>query len=251
MESATSEIDGGWAVEVAISLIESGGEGTFQGVDFQVNDAANGSRDAIRNWADPSGVGYQSTARWGVAQLVSADAVDDGGDTTPGDGDNGGTTPGDGDEGEGPGDGPGTGVTPPLTKDELTEQDKGGITVPNSALPGDTITILVGTDHSGTATQTFLYSEPQLIGQSIVDADGNIRVTIPADTAAGVHTIAVYDTDGNLLGWDTIEILAAAGDGSLPVTGADGFLLPLSIGLLLMLAGLTMVARRQRAGKVS
>ena len=117
--------------------------------------------------------------------------------------------------------------------------------MPDTARAGDTITIVVGTEHSGVATQTFMYSEAQLIGQSIVDADGNIRVTIPADTTPGTHTIAVYDADGNLLGWDTIEILAA--DGSLPVTGADGFILPLSIGLLLVLAGVGLVVRRQFA----
>ncbi|MFW2514432.1 endo-1,4-beta-xylanase [Demequina sp. SO4-13] len=71
VESATSRIDGGWAVEAAISLLEYGGEGTFHGVDFQVNGAADGARHTILNWADPTGAGYQSTARWGVAQLVN------------------------------------------------------------------------------------------------------------------------------------------------------------------------------------
>ena len=65
--------DTGYVVEVAINLLESyGGPGTFHGVDFQVNDAAAGVRTSVRNWADPTGLGYQSTARWGVAQLVPA-----------------------------------------------------------------------------------------------------------------------------------------------------------------------------------
>lgn len=72
VDSATSIVDGGYVVEVAISLLEYGGEGTFHGLDVQVNDAAAGARQAIRNWADPTGAGYQSTARWGVAELVSA-----------------------------------------------------------------------------------------------------------------------------------------------------------------------------------
>ncbi len=227
--SATSRYDGGWTVEVAISLLEYGGVDTFQGVDFQINGATNGSRHTIRNWADPTGAGYQSTARWGVAKLVESVSTD------PGDGE-----PGDGEPGDG------TDIITPLPEDEVTDQDKGGIEVPDYARPGDTITIHVGTEHSGVATQTFLYSEPTLIGQSIVDADGNIRVTIPADTPPGTHTIAVYDADGNLLGWDTIEIVAA-GDDPLATTGAEGFLLPLTIGLLLMLAGTAMVIRRQRS----
>ncbi|KQX05616.1 MULTISPECIES: endo-1,4-beta-xylanase [unclassified Leifsonia] len=71
VQSATARVDGGYVVEAAISLLESGGLDTFQGVDFQVNDAQDGARLGIRNWADPSGAGYQSTARWGVGRLVA------------------------------------------------------------------------------------------------------------------------------------------------------------------------------------
>ncbi len=65
----------GYRVEAAISLLEYGGLGTFHGLDFQVNDAASGSRHAITNWADPTGAGYQSTAHWGVGRLVEAKVV--------------------------------------------------------------------------------------------------------------------------------------------------------------------------------
>ena len=37
-----------------------------------MNDASGGARTSIHNWADPTGAGYQSTARWGVLQLVEA-----------------------------------------------------------------------------------------------------------------------------------------------------------------------------------
>lgn len=76
VESATSVTEDGYVVEVAISLLEEGGLGTFHGLDFQVNDASTvdgvATRTSIRNWADPTGLGYQSTARWGVGQLVDA-----------------------------------------------------------------------------------------------------------------------------------------------------------------------------------
>ncbi len=72
LQSATRLTGTGYVVEASISLLENGGAGTFQGVDFQVNDAAGGVRTSIHNWADPTGAGYQSTARWGVAQLVGA-----------------------------------------------------------------------------------------------------------------------------------------------------------------------------------
>jgi len=70
--TAVSRADGGYVVEAAVDLLGLGGEGTVHGLDVQVNDAAGGARAAIRNWADPSGTGYQSTARWGVARLVGA-----------------------------------------------------------------------------------------------------------------------------------------------------------------------------------
>jgi endo-1,4-beta-xylanase len=71
LASATTLTDGGYRVEAAIDLLSYGGPGTFHGLDFQVNDAADGARTAVRNWADPTGAGYQSTARWGVGQLVA------------------------------------------------------------------------------------------------------------------------------------------------------------------------------------
>ena len=71
LESAVVTTDTGYRVEAAISLLEEGGLDSFHGLDFQVNDAADGARTSIRNWADPTGAGYQSTARWGVGQLVT------------------------------------------------------------------------------------------------------------------------------------------------------------------------------------
>ncbi|GAA1861046.1 hypothetical protein GCM10009751_18370 [Myceligenerans crystallogenes] len=76
LESAVKQVDGGYVVEAAIDLLTYGGEGTFHGLDFQVNDAADGARTAIRNWADPTGAGYQSTAHWGVGQLVAPAGIE-------------------------------------------------------------------------------------------------------------------------------------------------------------------------------
>jgi endo-1,4-beta-xylanase len=68
--SATKVVDDGYVVEASISLLEAGGVGTFHGLDFQVNDASGGARTGIKNWADPTGAGYQSTSRWGVGRLA-------------------------------------------------------------------------------------------------------------------------------------------------------------------------------------
>lgn len=72
VESETRTVAGGYVVEAAISLLEYGGLGTFHGLDVQVNDAEGGARVGMRNWADPTSLGYQSTARWGVTELVAA-----------------------------------------------------------------------------------------------------------------------------------------------------------------------------------
>lgn len=74
LTSAVTTTDAGYTVEAAISLVGAGGAGTFHGVDFQVNDASNGERTGVVNWADPTGLGYTSTAHWGVAQLIAAPA---------------------------------------------------------------------------------------------------------------------------------------------------------------------------------
>ncbi|WP_052302667.1 endo-1,4-beta-xylanase [Cellulomonas flavigena] len=73
VQTATARTDGGYVVELAVDLLDEGGIDTFHGVDFQVNDASNGSRLGITNWADPTGAGYQSTSRWGVTRLVSSE----------------------------------------------------------------------------------------------------------------------------------------------------------------------------------
>ncbi|MFD6447539.1 endo-1,4-beta-xylanase [Promicromonospora sp. NPDC060204] len=74
VSSAATATDGGYRVEASVDLLSYGGPGTFHGLDFQVNDAAGGARTAVRNWADPTGTGYQSTARWGVGRLVEPEA---------------------------------------------------------------------------------------------------------------------------------------------------------------------------------
>ena len=73
LTSATTVVPGGYVVEAAIELgSELSGPGTFHGLDFQVNDASAGARTSTKSWADPTGLGYQTTARWGVTQLVEA-----------------------------------------------------------------------------------------------------------------------------------------------------------------------------------
>ena len=70
VQTAGKLVDGGYVVEMAINL-GTAEAGTFEGVDFQINDAKNGARIGIRNWADPTGAGYQTASHWGVLRLLA------------------------------------------------------------------------------------------------------------------------------------------------------------------------------------
>ncbi len=72
LTSATALTDTGYVVELAVDLLGLGGLDTFQGLDFQVNDGRGGTRYSVHTWAEPTGTGYQTTARWGVGHLVAA-----------------------------------------------------------------------------------------------------------------------------------------------------------------------------------
>jgi endo-1,4-beta-xylanase len=212
--SATKAVDGGYVVEAAVSLLEEGGEGTFHGLDFQVNDATAGARDGIRNWADPTGAGYQSTARWGVGRLVSAVG------TTP--------TPPTTDPGENPA---GAWATVDVG-DGVVEQ-------------GGSLPVRVSGLDAGQRIGAVLYSEP-IVVNGIAAADGSGRtsfaVAIPADLPLGTHTLVVT-SDGEQPISVTVTVVAG---GSLGVTGSE---LPWGLALLsalaVVLGGLLYATRRR------
>lgn len=161
------------------------------------------------------------------------------------------------------------------TGEELEGVEAGGITLSDrTVLPGQVITAHLGegTTHAGSWVAAWLFSEPTLLGGdwTSADAQGTIAVTVPRDAAAGEHRIAVFGADGELIGWETLEVAAAdaapgeqpgapaaeqpgtpAGDAAgddLAVTGGEaaGFL---SAAALLMLIGVATVAavRRKRS----
>ncbi|MBM9463528.1 hypothetical protein JL108_08695 [Aeromicrobium sp. YIM 150415] len=137
--------------------------------------------------------------------------------------------------------------------------------VPESAEAGSTITVDLSEcgDWAGQDVIVWLYSEPRDLGFHAVSADGTIAVTIPADTVAGDHTLAVYNPEsGLIIGWQPITI-TAADDGSgpgeggpggsggpgrdLPNAGADSSALLAPLGLAILLAGaVTMAASWRR-----
>ncbi|MBO3088690.1 endo-1,4-beta-xylanase, partial [Cellulomonas dongxiuzhuiae] len=210
----------GYRVEAAVDMLDQYvGLGTFHGLDFQVNDATDGERTSVRTWADPTGLGFQSPQRWGVAQLVSA--------LTP----------------------PVDGVEPELSLSTPDVKAGGAVAVTLTGFtPGDTVTIgLVGP--AGTTA----------LGSVLVAGDGtaSLTVTIPAGTAAGAYRIAAA-VDGDVLAEGALTVLAAdaaagAGGtaatpttrgGSLATTGA-GLGLGL-LGLLVLLTGAVLLVVRRR-----
>jgi hypothetical protein len=172
--------------------------------------------------------------------------------------------------------GDGTAVVPPIVEEDLVDDVRGEVTVPESAEAGETITVGVGDGLDGQVFETILFSTPVSLGTATV-AGGGFQVTIPADTAAGVHRVAVVTLAGDLLGWDDLTVTVAevptdpgtdnGGDtgtdtgtgGSTPAgTGADdladtGFspALPLGIaaGVLLLGAAAILIARRRRLAR--
>ncbi|WP_243847455.1 endo-1,4-beta-xylanase [Microbacterium ulmi] len=199
LSSATALTDTGYVVELAIALngqsggqsdVPLGGAGTFHGIDFQVNDGRAGSRYSVHTWAEPTGTGYQNTARWGAAQLVAADVP-----TVP---------------------------TPPVAGDQLPAESQGDITAPAHAEAGSQVVIDLGTANAGRDVDVWLYSDPYLVFSGTVPANGRITVTLPADLPLGEHRIAAFDqADDSLLGWTSLTVVVPLANVQAPAVTGD------------------------------
>ncbi|MDM8084450.1 endo-1,4-beta-xylanase [Cellulomonas cellasea] len=251
LESAVVRTATGYRVEAAVDLLGEGGLATFHGLDFQVNDASAGARTGITNWADPTGAGYQSTARWGVGQLV--EAVD-------------------------PPVGPQEPV-PSMSLSDVTVAPGGAFEVRLAGFtPGDEVTIQLidGTaeDSGAQRRAARVRVAPGLtIGTAVVGADGTavVAAQVPADTPFGVYRIGAA-VNGVILVEASLTVAAAdAGTPGTPGTpGAPGTTpgattpggwlastgMGLGLGLLavvLVMAGLVfvVVSRRRDALQVS
>ncbi|QAY58925.1 hypothetical protein ET475_02195 [Microbacterium protaetiae] len=274
LSSATARTATGYIVELAIAMtgqsggqndVPLGGENTFHGIDFQVNDGRDGARYAVHTWAEPTGSGYQTTARWGVAQLVAAlepgEPGDQGGsgDTGTGSGDEG---TGSGDTGTGSGD-TGTGTDTGAGSDEGTgsgDTGNGSETGANAHAwatidvgsgvveQGGELTVQVSGLTSGQRIAAVLHSEPlPATGIPAADASGSTAFTlaIPTDFALGAHTLIV-STDGA----DPIEIpVQVVAAGQLAVTGAQLPLGMLFLGALAIVIGGLLLVTRRRPGR--
>lgn len=242
--SETAIVDGGYVVEVAIDMLSYSGVDTVHGLDFQVNDAENGARQGIRNWADPSGAGFQSTARWGVGQFVAEASTEPTGPVI----DLGSPTVV-------------AGGTIPIELSGLTPGAEVDIVLVPVGF--DTVALEVAALQFGAAA-AFVPAAvefPLLLGSFTADENGEVSgsVTIPADVPAGDYRLLAI-VDGVEVASVDLGVTAAAdgegtggtggaggsgGAGSLPTTGAGNLSWMLLLAFALIAAG--AVTRTVRA----
>lgn len=170
---------------------------------------------------------------------------------------------------------PGAGVTRPdvprftPTADDLTDANRGGVTVTGTLRPGGSVTVSASGFAAGEWVQAWLFSTPTSLGWARADASGAVSatVTVPTTVQPGTHRLAlVGQVDGRTV-WAQVQVLAAPGgagtagsgstgsasssgaSGALATTGADGTLTLVLVGAALLVAGAaaTLVARRHPA----
>jgi 5'-nucleotidase len=140
--------------------------------------------------------------------------------------------------------------------DSLTDALEDIITLGDEDLtPGQTLTIFVGTQYAGTYVSAFMYSTPVALGGwLLVDANGEVEVTLPANAPAGDHRIVIQDPSGAVIGWAAVTVTAGSttgtgtGNGSgddLASTGVDPTP-AVVIALMLLTLGAAFTFRRRR-----
>ena len=158
----------------------------------------------------------------------------------------------------------------PAEQDERTLEGvaAGGIELDREDVKqGGTVTIALdgGSAHAGQWVAAWMFSTPVLLGGDWqqLDANGALTVRVPADASPGAHRIAVFDTAGALVGWQSIAVAAAdTGDGGgtgstgsgstgngtqgLERTGAEAPMLAAGASALLLLGGLAALAIARR-----
>ena len=102
---------------------------------------------------------------------------------------------------------------PPAPAVDLTEENRGGLSVAAPVVAGGTTTI---TGFPGESV-SYVWLAPSLqgLGYGRVGADGTLPVTIPAGVRAGAYRLVVTTPGGSVSGWADVTVTAAP-----PVPGA-------------------------------
>ncbi|KFI92835.1 acid shock protein [Bifidobacterium saguini DSM 23967] len=117
----------------------------------------------------------------------------------------------------------------PVASEQLTDTNKGGIEGNAQVNAGSTYRVYVDSLKDTEACKAltekgsycywtgYIYSTPKQLSSADgkasavrVDKDGKayVEYQIPSDTVNGDHKIALYDNDGNLLGWTPVTVVA-------------------------------------------
>lgn len=102
-------------------------------------------------------------------------------------------------------------VPPAPSAEDLTESTRGPLRPVDPVLPGAEVTLAGLTPHD--LVYVWLTSAPVGLGYHEVAADGTVRLTVPAGTAAGAHRLVVQYPGGFLVGWTELTVLAAPAPG--------------------------------------
>ncbi|MGO2521299.1 MAG: LPXTG cell wall anchor domain-containing protein, partial [Microbacterium sp.] len=137
------------------------------------------------------------------------------------------------------------------SEDELTADNRGEVSVPETADEGAQIVVRIGDAQPGDVVGVWLFSTPQYLGTFTVSDDLTATVTLP-QSVTGLHRIAVYSVDEVLQGWDEIIIAPVEdtvpvpedGESQLPATGGDSSA-ALGAALVLLLGGALMLFVRR------
>ncbi|MGO2519093.1 MAG: fibronectin type III domain-containing protein [Microbacterium sp.] len=111
------------------------------------------------------------------------------------------------------------GITPPVEPEVPASITLGA----SSVVAGGEVTVSGSGFAADASLALELRSTPVQLGTATTDAEGAFAatVTVPADTAAGAHTLAVILADGSEVTAE-LTVTAAAGGGTDPAPGEDG-----------------------------
>lgn len=141
----------------------------------------------------------------------------------------------------------------PLSYEQLSSSNQGNISLGNTPVAGSSVRVYLNAlpqdirnsvdNGKQVRMYAFIYSTPKALSDengnaySLIHKDGTryyINVVIP-DGYSGTHTIAVYDQNGTLQGWDatTISQTPAKKQDTLATTGSS--VLPFSLAAIAMM----------------
>ncbi|GAA1825580.1 lamin tail domain-containing protein [Nesterenkonia flava] len=157
----------------------------------------------------------------------------------------------------------------PSAEDLLAEFEDLIRVLPASILtPGGELIVEVDAEFVGAELSGVLFSDPLLLGTAEVSSEALVTFSIPEEAEAGDHRVALYDADGQLIGWTAVTLTVEGADGSaeteapgdtaaapdgveqsaggLAVTGATGAWIGGSALVLLVMGLLLIAAVRHR-----